>query len=196
MSGVGRSATALGGAVAGAVVGLVLLVTTEPTSAYTNDSYRQGASVGFVIRYAVLGLVAAFLVRYVWRSRPVLAGIALALVLTAAILPPALDEQTASEKRRSEAVAEKDPVKREAAEFRGGMIEGCVNRTRDELEGTPEEDGFDADGYCVCLIDGAIARPGRTYEEMKAILTDLQASGPSPEYQQAMARCYEEAQGG
>ena len=174
---------------------MVLLETTDPTSAYTNDSYREGASFGFVIRYAVLGLVAAFLVRYLWRSRPVLAGFGLAAVLAAGVLPPALDEKSPSEKRKSGAVAEKDPVKREAADFRGGMIDGCVKRTQGELDATPEDEGLNPDEYCTCLIDTAVARPGRTYEGMKAIMTDLQANGPSQGYQRAMTRCYESAGG-
>lgn len=190
----GRVAAALVGALSGALVGVVLLVTTHPTSAYLNDAYREGASIGFVARYVTLGVVAALLLGIVRRHR-VLAGIGLAAVLCAAILPPALDDQTESEKRKAEAVAEDDPVERDAAEFRAGLIDGCVTRTRRDLEGTPEEEGLDADAYCTCLIDAVVVGPGRSLDEMQTILSELQSSGPSPEMQQAMTRCSEEAQG-
>ena len=59
----GRALAAVAGAASGAIVGAVLLVTTHPTSAYTNDAYRQGANEGFVLRYAALGVTAVFLPR-------------------------------------------------------------------------------------------------------------------------------------
>ena len=123
----GRGPTALVGALAGGVVGLLLLVLTHPTAAYTNDSYRSGASAGYVLRYVVLGLAAALLIRALRGGRrPLLAGIALAVVAGLAIVPPLLDSETESEKRRAEAVAIDDPEEREAAEARAGAIDGCT----------------------------------------------------------------------
>jgi hypothetical protein len=84
---VGRGATALIGALVGAAVGGALLVLTHPTAAYTDDAFRQGASVGYVIRYAILGLVGGLLLRAVRVGRrPGLAGFGLAVVLAAAII--------------------------------------------------------------------------------------------------------------
>ena len=186
----GRGLTALVGAIAGTLVGAVLLVTTHPTSAYTNDAYREGASAGFVIRYVVLGVAAALLLRIV-RRRPALAGVGLAVVLAVAIVPPALDDQSESEKRKAAAVAEDDPNERQLAEFRAGLIDGCVTSTRRELEGEPQAKGFDADGYCTCLVDAVVARPGRTIPEMQAVMSQIQSSGPPPEMQEAMGRCFE-----
>ena len=101
---VGRGRAALIGAIVGAAVGIALLLALHPTAAYTNDAYRQGASVGYVIRYAVLGLVGALLLRVLRGGRrPALAGLGLAVVLAAAILPPVLDEDTPSERRSAAA---------------------------------------------------------------------------------------------
>jgi hypothetical protein len=189
----GRALTAVAGAASGAIVGAVLLVTTHPTSAYTNDAYRQGASVGFILRYVALGVAAAFLLRVV-RRYPIPAGIGLAVLLALAILPPTLDTQTESEKRRAAAVAEDDPAKRQAADFRAGVIDGCVTRVRRDLEGTPEADGFDTDHYCTCVVDAVVAKPGRTLPEMEAIMSELQAKGSlPPELQRATERCAAEA---
>jgi hypothetical protein len=189
----GRALTAVAGAASGAIVGAVLLVTTDPTSAYLNDAYRQGASEGFVVRYAALGVAAAFLLRVV-RRRPIPAGVGLAILLALAILPPTLDTQTESEKRKAAAVAEDDPAKRQVADFRAGLIDGCVTRVRRDLEGTPEVDAFDTDQYCTCLVDAVVATPGRTLPEMEAIMSELQDKGsPPPEVQRAMERCVGEA---
>ncbi len=143
----GRAATALIGALAGAAVGVVLLVTTHPTSAYLNDAYRQGASFGFVLRYVTLGLVAALLVRALRRAGSrgrVLAGAALAIVLALAIVPPALDTESASEKRRAAAVEIGDPEQRAKAEARAGAIDGCVEGAQRQVEeaGVPRRRGL------------------------------------------------------
>lgn len=191
---IGRAAAALAGAAGGAVVGVILLVTTHPTSAYTNDAYRGGASIGFVLRYVALGIVAGLLVRVFPRYR-VPAGVALAAVLALAIVPPALDTDSESEKRRAAAVAEDDPDRRQAADFRAGLIDGCVTRVTREMEATPEgASGLDVDKYCTCVVDSVVARPGRTLPEMQAIMAQLQSSStPPPEMQRAIERCTAEA---
>jgi len=86
------------------------------------------------------------------------------------------------------------PAPRQAAEFRAGLINGCVKRVRRDLEGTPEADAFDTDHYCTCFVDAVVAKPGRTLPEMEAIMSELQAKGsPPPEMQRAMERCVGEA---
>ena len=190
----GRLAAALAGAAGGALAGVILLVTTHPTSAYTNDAYREGASIGFVLRYVALGIVAGLLVRIFPRYR-VPAGVALVAVLALAIIPPALDTESESEKRRAAAVAEDEPDRRQAAEFRAGLIDGCVTRVTRDIKGTPEEAaGFDIDEYCTCVVDSVVARPGRTLPEMEASMAQLQSSStPPPEMQRAIERCSAEA---
>lgn len=186
----GRGATALAGVLVGVVAGLLLLVLTEPTSAYTNDSYRRGASVGFVLRYASLGLVAALLARALRHGRrPVLAGIGLAVVLTLAIIPPVLDTKSESEKRRAEAVAADDPAGRRAADFRAGAIDGCVDQAEQELQGTPEADDLDADVYCTCFVDAILEGPDRDSAQLQAATAALRSGKPPAELQRKHERC-------
>jgi hypothetical protein len=190
----GRAATALIGALAGGAVGLLLLVTTHPTSAYLNDAYRQGASFGFVLRYVALGLVAAVLVRALrgagGRGR-VLAGVALAVVLGLAIVPPALDTQTESEKRRAAAAAIDDPDERARAEARAGALDGCVEGARRQAE----EAGLslDAEAYCECFIDAITAPPGDNLEELRAANAALQSPNPPRRLQRLTERCAKRA---
>lgn len=186
----GRRVTALAGAVVGLVVGLLLLVLTHPTSAYTNDAYRGGATTGFLMRYAALGLLAALLTRALRGGRrSVLAGIGLVLVLALAVLPPALDSKTESEKRRSAAVAIDDPAQRKAAESRAGSIDGCVESTQRELKGTPEERSLDPDAYCVCLIDTIIKGPEDDSAQLEAVASAIRSGNPSAKLKRAQERC-------
>ena len=177
---------ALIGALVGAAIGFVLLTTTHPTSAYTNDAYREGASVGFVLRYATLGLVAALLIRALQPGRrTVLPALGLVVVAAAATLPVALDDKTASERRRSAATAIEDPAAREAADFRAGAIDGCVESTRKQLAGTPDEGAIDLDRYCTCFIDELFE--GR---DPRQALEEARRTGrPAPEMTRASDRC-------
>jgi hypothetical protein len=171
-------------------VGVAALVAFHPTAAYTNDAYRGGASFGFVIRYVVFGVAGGLLLHAI-RLRPLLAGIGLAVVLGLAILPVALDTETESERRRAAATAEKDPARREAADFKAGMIDGCVNRTRREAQGTPDE-GLNADSYCVCFI-GALTAGREDIDQMRAAVQEIETRGLSPELERAQIRCLEQA---
>ena len=193
----GRGPTALLGAVAGGIAGGILLVTTHPTSAYTNDAYREGASFGFVLRYVTLGIAAALLVRAVRRGwRMPLPAIGLAVILAAAVLPPALDRETASEKRKAAATAIDDPAEREAAEARAGAIDGCVNSTKRRLEGTPQEGKIDAEDYCTCLIGAITAGPEDDSAQLQAMARQARTGQPSPRLARAAARCAREARTG
>ena len=190
----GRAATAVAGAAGGAVVGLLLLVLTHPTAAYTNDAYRSGASTGFVVRYVALGVVAAFLIRALARRRqPLLAGIALAVVAAVAILPPALDEQTPSEKRRAAAVSIDDAEERERAEFRAGAIDGCVKSTRRDLEASPELPDVDPEKYCTCVMDGLFAQGGFDAAEMEETTARMREGRPTARMRRVFARCVRQA---
>jgi hypothetical protein len=193
----GRGATALLGAAAGAAVGVLVLVLTHPTAAYTNDAYREGATFGFLLRYVTLGLLAALLIRALRRrTRTALAGIGLAVVLALAIVPPLLDTQTESEKRRAAAVAEDDPAQRDAAEVRAGAIDGCVDSTKRELEGTPEEGRIDADKYCTCFIDAIVAGPENDAAELEAMAIEVRSGAPTPKLERAATRCAKKARSG
>lgn len=178
------------GAVAGLIVGVLLLVLTHPTSAYLNDGYRQGASVGFVLRYVALGLIAALLVRALRRGwRQPLAAIGLAAVVAVAVLPPALDRQTESEKRKAAAVAIDDPAKRKEAEVHAGAIDGCVNGTKRRIEGTPQAGKIDIDAYCTCFIGAVTAGPESDTAQLQAMATAIQSGSPPAELTRAAARC-------
>jgi hypothetical protein len=190
----GRGATALAGAAGGAAIGALLLVTTHPTSAYTNDAYREGASAGFVLRYWALGIAAAFLIRALRRRwRPPLAALCLTVVAALAIVPPLLDEQTESEKRRAAAVAIDDPEARERAEFRAGAIDGCVKSTTRELAQAPDAPDIDVEDYCTCIMDRLFAANGFDLEEMQGTAAAIQAGSPPPRFQRIARACAKRA---
>jgi hypothetical protein len=189
----GRAAQT-GGAV-GAAIGIVLLIATHPAAAYTNDAYRSGASFGFVLRYAILGALAGLSVRVFQAGRQtVLAGLSLIVILALAILPPVLDKKSPSEKRRADATAIDDPVERQAAESKAGAIDGCVNSTKRELAGTPDEKKLDPDRYCSCFVAALTAGPGDDMTELRAATTDLQAGRASEAVMESARRCLQQAQ--
>ncbi len=191
-----RGATALAGVAAGAVVGLVLLTTTHPTSAYTNDAYRSGASFGYVLRYVVLGLVAALLIRALRGGRPArrpLYGLALAVVVGLAIIPPALDTETSSEKRKREAVAIDDPKQRREAELRAGAIDGCTEETRRQLESVPPSERFDPEAYCECFIAGVTAGPADDEAQLEAMAETLRSGERPRRFVRLGERCAQQA---
>jgi hypothetical protein len=169
-------------------MGGLLLVFTHPTSAYLNDAYRSGASMGFVLRYVALGILAALLIGVV-RRHPVPAGLALAVVLALAIVPPALDTQTKSEQRRSAATAEDDPAERRSADFRAGAIDGCVRRSTRELRGTEQAKTFDADAYCTCFIDAVTAGPLDDEAQLQAVAREVASGSPSAKLRDTATRC-------
>ncbi len=191
----GRAATALAGGLVGLVVGVLLLVLTDPTSAYTNDAYRTGASRGFVFRYVALGLLAALLIRALRGGRhSALAGIGLVVVLAVAIVPPALDTKTESEKRRAAAVGVDDPAQREAAEARAGAIDGCVESTQRQLEGAPEAPSLNADSYCTCLIDDVIKGPEDDLTQLQTMASTIRSGNLSVKLKRTAKRCATQAQ--
>ena len=182
------------GALGGGAVGLVLLGLTEPTLHYTNDSYRHGASVGYVLRYVALGAVGALLAgRLLGRRerdrRSAAYALGLAAVLSAAVLPPALDEDSPSERRKAEAVRSGDPE----AEFTAGAIDGCVSATRRQLAGTPEEDEVDVDAYCECYIPRLLGPAEGRAARMDAITRRIQTGRPSRRMVRASRVCAKEA---
>jgi hypothetical protein len=185
---VNRLVTSLTGAITGLGVGLLLLVLTHPTSAYLNDAFRSGASMGFVLRYVVLGVLAALLIGAL-RRHAVPAGLGLTVVLALAIVPPALDTQTASEQRRAAAVAEDDPVERGSAEFRAGAIDGCVRRSKQELRAIGRSKTVDADAYCTCFIDAVTAGPRDDEAQLDAVNREVNSGSPSAKLQGTATRC-------
>ncbi len=190
----GRVGTALAGALAGAAVGVVLLVTLDPTGAYTNDSFRAGATAGFVLRYATLGLVGALLLRALRGGRHrAAAGVGLAIVLALAILPPALDEKTPSEQRRSEATDIEDPERRADADLRAGAIDGCVENGTEEDDRLFREEGIDEQRYCTCFIDAFIEGPEDDLAQLQAMNRELTSGEPSPRAERIARRCVREA---
>jgi hypothetical protein len=176
MGGWSNRRLALAGAVGGAFVGLLLLGLTHPTLAHTNDEYRQGASFGYVLRYTALGAAGMLLAGRLLAGdrRPALYAVGLTAVLAAAILPPVLDEETPSERRRAEAVRSGDPN----ADFEAGAIDGCVTGTRRQLAGTPEEDVIDVDAYCECYIPRLLAGTRGDQARLDAIAARIRAGNP------------------
>jgi hypothetical protein len=173
-------------------VGGALLVLTHPTAAYTDDAFRQGASVGYVLRYAILGLVGGLLLRAVRVGRrPGLAGFGLAVVLAAAIIPPALDKDSRSERRRAASTRVEDPEARRAAEFRAGAIDGCVDGTKRQIAGTPQEKTLDTDAYCTCYIDKLLEGPEDDEAQLRAAADALASGRPTRRIRRMVERCLE-----
>lgn len=188
----------LAGAVAGAAVGLLLLAASDPSDSSTNDAYRSGQRVGYLVRYAALGAAAAALAVLVLRPREgtsngmlalYLGG--LAVVLSLAILPPLLDEESASEHRRAEAVRSGD----ERAEFRAGAIDGCVEGVRNRFGSQVEQARLDIDAYCECLIDRLMARAANRGESLQAVGAQLQGVNQPSWALRAADRCGRRAVG-
>ncbi|HVL95043.1 MAG TPA: hypothetical protein VM266_04215 [Solirubrobacteraceae bacterium] len=191
----GARGAAFVGALAGAAAGGLLLVLTQPTAAYTNDAYRSGASFGFVVRYALLGTLAALLVHALRRpGGKLLPALGLAVVLGLAIVPPALDRDSASERRRAAATAVDDPQARRDADMRAGAIDGCVRSTQRELERTPDAPDLDPDAYCTCFIDAVIAGPEDDEAQLRAMSEAIRSGRPPRRLTRLAERCSEQAQ--
>lgn len=166
-----RRNAAMIGAALGAAAGVALLVLTHPTSAYTNDAYRHGQAVGYIVRYAVLGSAAALLLRMLLAdSRVWLAAMGLVIVAAAAILPPGLRSTTSDEQRRAAAVAIDNPKERRVAEMRAGAIQGCTEVNLKQLEGTRGAKDLHVDDYCTCFIDSVLSAPQDDEAQMLAMV--------------------------
>jgi hypothetical protein len=183
---------ALAGAVGGAAAGLLLVSGADPSDSYTNDAYRSGQQVGYVVRYAALGAAAAFFVARVLgageetpNGTVALHVLGFAVVLSIAVLPPLLDDETKSEQRRAEAVRSGD----ERAEFRAGAIDGCAASVRRRFASQVDAAGFDVDAYCECLIDRLMAGASERGVPLQAVTAQL-STGRQPQWAvQAAADC-------
>jgi hypothetical protein len=183
---------ALAGAIFGGAVGLLLLAGTDPSDSSTNDAYRSGQRFGYVLRYAALGAAAAVLgARFLRPSQGTPTGtVALylagfAVVLGIAILPPLLDEETASERRRADAVR----TGSERAEFRAGAVDGCVQAVRSRFGAQVEQASFNVDGYCECVIDKLMAGAVERGVSLEALATQVQAGTEPPWARSAGETC-------
>jgi hypothetical protein len=189
-----RSTAGIVGALAGGLTGTLLLWLAHPTAAYTNDAYRQGASAGYVARYVALGVVAALLIRTIRLGRHVaLAGLGLAAVMAAAVLPPALDDRTPSEERRAAATAIDDRQQRTNAERRAGAIDGCAEAVRTQIDAGAFPAEVEPDSYCTCFIDAILEGPRDDAAQLDEMHAALASARPAPKFQRFASRCAREA---
>lgn len=179
-------------------MGLLLLSGVDPSDSSTNDSYRSGQQAGYVVRYAALGAAAAFFGarilgaaegtanRTIW-----LYALGFAVVLSLAVLPPVLDEESQSEQRRAEAVRSGD----ETAEFRAGAIDGCAASVRRRFASQVDEASFNVDAYCECLIDRLMAGAAQRRIPLQAVATEIATGRQPPWAVQAATDCGRSAGG-
>ena len=190
-----RWAPVLAGAAAGAIVGLALLALAEPNAADLNDSYRAGADVGFVARYAVAGLVIGIFLREPARrtSRAYAGVAAVALALIAWPVVDRLDGRSPSEERRAQATDIEDRAAREAADMRAGAIDGCSGSWQQRLEADPDLERFDTDAYCTCLIDRVIETgTGDTATDLEGMATAARGGPGQRRIQRLVNACFTE----
>jgi hypothetical protein len=171
--------TALVGALGGAVVGYLLLKAIQPTSAYTNDAYREGASAGYIARFAILGALAAILAARMLRpdhgteNRTILLYAAgLAVVLGLAVLPPVFVEKRASDQRRADVRSGAS-----ANDFRAGAIAGCADTARARLDAA-QEAKVDVDSYCRCFVSRLLAGARDDRARLEALNARMRAGNP------------------
>lgn len=155
-----RSGAAKVGGLIGAWVGAALLLLTHPMSAFLDDSYPTGATVGYAARYIALGAIAGILVHLLVAHRRVVpAGLGLLAVAMAAAIPPALPTATPDDRRRATALAIHDAEARRVAEMRASAIDGCDDGTLRQLRRTPRAEDLHGDDDCACFVDAVLSSP-------------------------------------
>ena len=165
----------LGAGVAAASAALVNAA-THPYAEKANDAFREGARLGIVLRYAVIGALFFWLVDVLvqaarthsslraalaTRGRPLLVAFGLLVLAGVAAIPLFERDYTASDFRRDE---------------RAGFIHGCSRNA-------PRE-------YCTCMWSELAADPRTdTHGELGAAMAEAARSGPPPALRRAIKRC-------
>jgi hypothetical protein len=163
--------------VASAVAAIVGAL-TNPYAERVNDAYRHGAQTGLVVRYTVLGALAAWLGDLLWRraqrhgslrkaladrgGRALLQAMALAVVVVVAVIPLFVGGYDDADRLRDE---------------HAGFVDGCVHNA-------PRR-------YCECLWDRFSRDPASdTVEERDAIRSQvIDLSRPPAALQRAVNGC-------
>jgi hypothetical protein len=183
---------ALAGAIGGTALGLLLLSGADPSDSSTNDAYRSGQKAGYVVRYAILGAAAAFFAARILGAAEgapnrtlalYLGGFAVVLVL--AVVPPILDDESESERRRADAVRSGD----ERAEFRAGAIDGCVASVSRRLGTRAEAVGLNVDAFCGCLMDRLMAGAVQRGIPLEAVANEIYSGRQPPWASRAADAC-------
>ena len=182
-----RGKAALVGAVVGLVAGVVLLLAFDPVATYTNDAYRQGAVVGYVLRHMAFGAIGALLLHTVLRGerRRALAGAGIAGILVLAALPIVLDRDEAPEPRQAAPSGFDNADRRIRAE----AIAGCTDGMRQRQRRGEVPEAFDAEGYCTCFIDGVAAAPGDDGDQILALDEQTRDGRLTPRLDRLGTRC-------
>jgi hypothetical protein len=163
--------------VASALLALAVGALTHPYAERASASYRHGAQIGVVVRYAVLGAIAATLLDRIARHARVrgsvraaladrgaalLQAVALVVVVLAAVIPIFVGGYGSAERARDE---------------HAGFVDGCARNAPPK--------------YCECLWATLESDPrSDTTAERTRIKDDLLNTGKAPApLQRAVNRC-------